>query len=197
MRMYWVRFDEPQYDVGGETAYTKAQVAHIYLEVLPDLESPASNEDGPSLPDLGAANANGLTPLEQEVIATLLRPEHPVFAALRAQFATCSVRDRRFTGVGFFTKLVVSPEAPRAPVTGPRLILDDVEVSVHGLRHGGGFVLFVADGRLDSLEGYTFGEPWPQTVRGFAVSSRTPQTASSGHASDLEQAVRAFDPSVE
>lgn len=34
--MYWVLFDEPQFDVEGDTAYIKGEVAHIYLEVYPD-----------------------------------------------------------------------------------------------------------------------------------------------------------------
>lgn len=34
LRMYWVRFDEPQFDVEGDSTYLKAQVAHIHLEVL-------------------------------------------------------------------------------------------------------------------------------------------------------------------
>lgn len=40
--MYWVRFDEPQFDAEGDSAYVKAEVAHIYLEVI--LDEPASSQ---------------------------------------------------------------------------------------------------------------------------------------------------------
>jgi hypothetical protein len=36
LRMYWVRIDEPQFDLQGDSAYVKAEVAHIYLEVIPE-----------------------------------------------------------------------------------------------------------------------------------------------------------------
>jgi hypothetical protein len=32
--MYWVEFDEPQFDAEGDTAYAKAQVLESYLERL-------------------------------------------------------------------------------------------------------------------------------------------------------------------
>lgn len=44
--MYWVLFDEPQFDVEGDTAYIKAEIEHIYLEVDPDLDAPSSNSSG-------------------------------------------------------------------------------------------------------------------------------------------------------
>ena len=50
LRMYWVMFDEPQFDVEGDTAYIKAEVAHIYVEVDPDLDAASSNSSG----DIGA-----------------------------------------------------------------------------------------------------------------------------------------------
>ena len=97
------------------------------------------------------------------------------------------------TGVGFWTQLLVSPGVPRAPVAGPRLALGGVGATLEGVEHGVGFVLFVEDGQLDFLEGFTFDEPWPQRVDRFAVS--TPVDAAA--ANNLEQADRAFQSSAE
>jgi hypothetical protein len=36
LRMYWVRFDEPQLDPDGDGPYEISQVAHIYLERFPE-----------------------------------------------------------------------------------------------------------------------------------------------------------------
>ena len=47
--------------------------------------------------------------------------------------------------------------------------LDDVTVEIEGLRHGAGFVLFLGDGLLDMLEGYSYGEPWPSRVGRFSL----------------------------
>jgi hypothetical protein len=44
-----------------------------------------------------------LSPLERDVLATILAPNHPVMNALRRQFERCQVASRETTGVGFFT----------------------------------------------------------------------------------------------
>jgi hypothetical protein len=35
-RMYWVTFDEPQYDTEGDGPYNSSQVLGKYLEALPE-----------------------------------------------------------------------------------------------------------------------------------------------------------------
>jgi hypothetical protein len=39
--------------------------------------------------------------------------------------------------------------------------IGDVSGELEGLANGAGFVLFIRDGRLKMLEGFTFDEPWP------------------------------------
>lgn len=41
---------------------------------------------------------------------------------------------------------------------------------VDGLQYGAGFVIFMRGGRLDILEGYSYGEPWPKEIRGFNLT---------------------------
>ncbi len=40
----------------------------------------------------------------------------------------------------------------------------DVVAEATGLNAGVGFLLYVDHGRVTALEGYTFGEPWPDVV---------------------------------
>jgi hypothetical protein len=105
-----------------------------------------------------------LTQLEHAVVEKLLQGEHPVLANLRDQLRECSVVRRELTGVGFYTYFnVATPSAPE-----PRnLRLDDVAAEIAGLRNGAGFILYVANGRLDLLEGYCFDEPWPREIDHF------------------------------
>ncbi|MGA2307736.1 MAG: hypothetical protein ABSH29_26635 [Acidimicrobiales bacterium] len=35
-RLYWIAFDEPQFDVEGNGPYPSSQVLDKYLEILPD-----------------------------------------------------------------------------------------------------------------------------------------------------------------
>ena len=47
--------------------------------------------------------------------------------------------------------------------------LGGVEATIEGLEHGVGFTLFLTDGWLDNLEGYTYDEPWPDTIETFSL----------------------------
>ena len=112
-----------------------------------------------------------LTRLEREVMMTLLAPDHPVMHALRRQYEVCGVARREFTGVGFFSKLVVAGGAAAAPVTRKTIALGDATATIDGLKRGAGFVLFVRDGVLETLEGFTFDEPWPDDATRFQITA--------------------------
>jgi hypothetical protein len=45
----------------------------------------------------------------------------------------------------------------------------DVVAEVEGVENGAGFLLFIEDGRMTMLEGYMFGEPWPEHARVLGV----------------------------
>lgn len=111
-----------------------------------------------------------LTPFERDVIATILRGDRPVLSDLRAQLAMCWVSKREFTGVGFFTSLAIPSEVPSAELS-QRLALGDVHVSMDGVAHGVGIVLFVEDGRLAVLEAFTYDDPWPDEIVNYAITA--------------------------
>ena len=109
-----------------------------------------------------------LTNFERAVIRKLLNGDHHTLALLRQQLDLSRVREREFTGVGFYTYLDVTG------YTGPRPDLDlkfgDVNAEIDGLLHGAGFVLYVEAGLVTMLEGYTYGEPWPDRIESFKLS---------------------------
>jgi hypothetical protein len=113
------------------------------------------------------AVAVDLEPLEAAVLDKLLAGDHPVLAALRGQLAVAAVTQRELTGVGFFTDFSVPQTADPAPVR--RLRFGDVHANISGVEHGAGFLLFVDDGVLTTLEGFTYDEPWPEEIKEFSV----------------------------
>jgi hypothetical protein len=133
-----------------------------------------------------------LTPLERQVILTLLAPDHPAMRALRRQFDACRVASREFTGHGFFSKLVVADGVEAAPITRNQLGLADATATIDGLEHGAGFVLFVRERVLDTLEGFAYDEPWPDAVGRFEISA-SGVNHSGGSETDLEQIEAAWD----
>jgi hypothetical protein len=116
-----------------------------------------------------------LLPLERAVIEALVSREEPGYSELRQQLESCRVTSREMTGVGFYTGLEVDPSAPPAPesVGNPlghgHSFPDDAYADVDGLEHGAGFLLWLADGRLETLEGFSYEESWPDEVKAFAV----------------------------
>jgi hypothetical protein len=105
-----------------------------------------------------------LTTLENQVLEMLLRGPDEVLAILRQQAKQMQILSRNKTGVGFYTEFVVPPDVPRVPGC-PTFKLGDVNGVADNVTHGIGFLLYVKDGSLSMLEGYTYDEPWPDDVR--------------------------------
>ena len=94
------------------------------------------------------------------------------FPVLRLQYGTATVKDRQFSGVGFFTDFEVPPGTTK--VAPPNFELGShVLLQLEGLQHGAGVVLFVRDGVIQMLEGYTFDEPWPADPRLLGIEGPT------------------------
>lgn len=127
-----------------------------------------------------SSDARGLTTFERAVLEKLLEGADPTLSALRAQLDVCEVASREFTGVGFFTNLKVDGSAARGSNSRPELRVSGVDASISGLKHGAGFVLFVTDGYLDCLEGFTYDEPWPAAINQFSLAGegKTPDVPS-------------------
>jgi hypothetical protein len=106
--------------------------------------------------------------LERAVVAMLLAGDGHTLKVLRDQFAVSRILKRDVTGVGFFTYFDVPADVPRVPAADSAQI-DDVAATIEGLQHGAGFVLFLRNGALYMLEGYTFDEPWPSDLGAFSL----------------------------
>ena len=109
-----------------------------------------------------------LATLEKEVMGMLLQGENSVLAMLYQQYLVSTVKKRELTGVGFFTTFV----APKgiSSVNNYSFTFGDVVAEMDGLKHGVGFVLFVTNGIIDILEGYTYDEPWPDKITNLQLS---------------------------
>jgi len=111
----------------------------------------------------------GLTSFEQAVLDMLLTGDHQALVTLRAQAEMAQLSNREYTGVGFFCSFDVPPDAPIVTEQG-NFQIGDVHGELEGLEHGAGFVLFMRGGRLDTLEGFSYEEPWPPAVNHFTLT---------------------------
>jgi hypothetical protein len=102
-----------------------------------------------------------LMPLESTVLDKLLAKPGEPFDTIRAQLANASVSQREFTGVGFFTHFAIPPDAEvRRDLTSGEL--GPLTADHPQMENGAGFILFVREGVISFLEGYSHGDtPWP------------------------------------
>jgi hypothetical protein len=128
------------------------------------LPAPAGHPVHPVRP----LTVEALSDFEQAVLEKLLAGDHPVLGVLRAQAHAGQLASREYTGAGFFLSFDVPLDAPALATKDFRF--GDVNAAVDGLQYGAGFVVFVRGGRLDTLEGYSYEEPWPKEIRGFTLS---------------------------
>ena len=111
-----------------------------------------------------------LTSLEKAVLDLLLKGSS--FDDIRKQLEYASVIKREFTGVGFFTEFLLPDDAPvrRDLLDGT---LGDVYAKFPGLKQDAGFLLFIRDGAISLLEGFTYDEPWPANTSEFKLYKRS------------------------
>jgi hypothetical protein len=96
-----------------------------------------------------------LSSLEQAVLDAMALQVPELADALGSQQAKIRVTDRESTGAGFYTTLDVSQRSPIKGVASP---LGDVGATIVGLRHGMGFLLWLRNGHIHRLEGYSYEE---------------------------------------
>lgn len=110
-----------------------------------------------------------LATLEAKVMKMLLNDNNPILKILYQQYLASSIQSRELTGVGFFTKFIITDNVQRIH-NQPSFAFGDIIAQVDGLKHGASFVLFITKGAIDMLEGYTYNEPWPRVITNLHLS---------------------------
>ena len=96
-----------------------------------------------------------LWPIERAVLEAAAHDYHAAADGLRQQMAAAQVTTFENTGAGFFSTVRVSPEAPRLT---DNSWLDAATGRVGSLEHGMGFLVFLENGCISLIEGYTYGD---------------------------------------
>lgn len=113
-----------------------------------------------------SADANQLSTFERDVLRVLLSGDDAGLEILRLQCDSAHVVSREYTGHGFFTGITTAADVPRLPYRGS-VRFGDIGAALAGLEHGAGFLLFIDDGLITMLEGYSYDEPWPDSPEQF------------------------------
>ena len=107
---------------------------------------------------------------EKEVIEKLLAGDYDPFKILNKQYERARIKSREFSGTGFFTYFIIPDDVPKLNDS-KNFHFGDVIGEIDGVKNGVGFLLFVKEGVIDFLEGYTYGdEKWPGNIINYKLS---------------------------
>jgi hypothetical protein len=95
-----------------------------------------------------------LSPLEQAVLDVIALHVPEIAAALADQQGKIRVAVRKNTGAGFYTTF----DFAHPLIKGVASPVGDVRATVADLQHEMGFMLWLREGRIHQLEGYTNGD---------------------------------------
>src|SRR5687768_3566327 len=104
----------------------------------------------------GDAVPPALVALAERLVPLLIQGTHPALAALREQYRRSRVKVVELTEAGFYLDFDVPLDAPLADP--PDFAGGGASITLKGARCEAGCVLFVKQGRLATLEGYTYDE---------------------------------------
>jgi hypothetical protein len=99
---------------------------------------------------------------ESEVMLNLLSETNEFSEQLKLQYLNSKVKERKFTGYGFFTEFTVDSKF-KLPNT-EKMTFGNLQADINDLKYGVGFVLFVNNGLIDFLECYTYDEKFPTEI---------------------------------
>ena len=107
-------------------------------------------------------NSN-LTQLEKEILNAILNTnkQNILYEKLYKQYKSLIVKTRTFTNVGFFTEFYMAEDSLRRGEI-DCFRLGGIHAKISGLKYGAGFVLFINNGFIATLEGYCYDEEWPK-----------------------------------
>jgi len=110
-----------------------------------------------------------LSDFEKNVLAALIESDSEKEIIL-SQLRGATVIDRDYTGVGLFTKIRVSENTPllsksnRYIEDAPKIHLEHPE-----LEAGAGVILWFEEGKVSTLECYTYDGNWPKNELLFTI----------------------------
>ncbi len=112
--------------------------------------------------------------LADQVMKMLLSGDEEVLSTLRKQYETAVIVSEEDTGVGFFICYQVDSTIRIGEEFKATFQIGDIDGEVDGIDGAVGFVLFIKDGYLTMLEGYTnVIDKWPEMDTEIKISRST------------------------
>ncbi len=108
-----------------------------------------------------------LTTFETELLTLVLGNEWP---QILGHVELLEVTSRENTGSGAYIHFGYRAEVLRRPNL-PNNVGSSVALKIDGLKGGAGCVLFFKDGKIDLLELFSYGDSWPNEIKGYKITT--------------------------
>ena len=112
---------------------------------------------------------NKIEQFELEVMNKIMEENLAIEKNLKAQYRFSRVISREFSDYGFYTRFEVTDKKLKLK-DHLNMELGNVQAQIAGLKCGAGFVLFIRDGFIKSLECYTYDEIWPDDIIDYKLN---------------------------
>ncbi len=112
--------------------------------------------------------------LAKSVMNKLLQGKDIVLTELRKQCEQASIESYELTDTGFYLTFSLPANIPclteKVSNVKGDFCFGDVEAKIENLQGGASFLLWIKNGKLKMLEGYSYEETWPEIIDGFQLS---------------------------
>jgi len=105
---------------------------------------------------------------EDEVMQKIIKEDTKLYQELKKQYEKSKVTNREFTGYGFYTNFEITDKSLRLE-SAINIELGSTHATINDVKNGVGFVLFIRNGLIEMLEGYTYEERWPQEIKQYSI----------------------------
>ena len=100
----------------------------------------------------------------EKIIITDIMEQYPQYKQkLQAQFESIVVQKREFFACGFSTDYAVTA-VEETLGEDKNLQLGEHQWNINGLKHGSDYILWITNGLISSLEGFSYQERWPDEI---------------------------------
>ena len=100
----------------------------------------------------------------EKIIIDDIISQYPEYSdKLRRQYDSGTVVGRNMTGKGFFTDYEIGDRSASLG-DGVNMQLGEDQWNINGLKYGSDYILWIKNGFITQLEGFSYEEPWPTEI---------------------------------
>jgi hypothetical protein len=100
---------------------------------------------------------------ENEIMLKIIKENNLYHKKLLNQYKISSVVSREFTNHGFYTNYIIENQSSCVGEN-INIVIGNIRAKLNDMERGAGFALYIKKGFISFLEGYSYGELFPEKI---------------------------------